>query len=362
MKEMLSLFVLFVAFSLVTCERNTNISEVQRCANIAIGNGCSMSPITALINSALNGSIACGSRKDAINEANECASSSNGQYCGKARLYKADLDYLQDQCHSAVQGSSCNANCSAKLQSLRTSLGCCINAVFNRSDTEYMQYLGLFRSNVWSLCRVGTVPQTCTAGNTLSYTYTPQRTCNHTELQNTLLEDYCITTRQTQIQNSIRGMSSCNPYTEYYNSVCSVDSSNRYCISLGNLTYIQQAYIDPMIRACFSGNALNCSSSCVASLTTFKNEYGCCVNVLFNSTYAEVHNVYLNTPIRFGFVYPTCGIEPPPLTCTVRIIAPGGGSNHTITTTSGVVAQNGGGISFLIAAAVIIFLLGTIFT
>uniref|UniRef100_A0A1X7V8C0 Uncharacterized protein n=1 Tax=Amphimedon queenslandica TaxID=400682 RepID=A0A1X7V8C0_AMPQE len=369
---MLSLFVvLFVAFNLVSGERNTNITEVQRCANIAIGNGCSMSSITALINNTLHGSIACGSRKEAIYAANECGSSSNGQYCGKADLYQSDLNALQDDCRSVLQGSYCSSssNCSVKLRSLRSSLGCCINAVLNRSDIENNHYLGLFTHDLWNRCGVQTVPGTCSAGNTLLYTFTSQRSCNHTELQNTLLEDYCITTRQTQIQNALRGMSSCDPYIDYYNSVCSVDSSNRYCLSINNLTYIQEAYVDPIIRSCFAGNALNCSSSCVNYLTVFKNDYGCCMNALFNSTFAEVHDVYHSTPVRIGFVYPTCGIEPPPLGCNLRIIAPadgnnGGNNGNNGNTTSGIgsVTQNGGGISFLIAAAVILLLLGAIFT
>lgn len=363
---MLSLFVvLLAAFSLVSGQRNTNITEVQRCANIAIGNGCSMSSITALINDTLHGSIACGSRKEAIQAANECGRSSDGQYCGKAHLYQSDLNVLQDSCQSARQGSSCSSDCSTKLSSLRSSLGCCINAVFNKSDSGYDQYLGLFTHDLWSLCGVQTVPGTCSAGNTLSYTFTSQRTCNHTELQNTILKDYCITYRQTQIQNALRGISSCDPYIEYYNSVCSVDSSNKYCLSINNLTYIQQAYVDPIIMNCFAGNALNCSSSCVNSLTVFKNDYGCCMNALFNSTFAEVHDVYESTPVRIGFVYPTCGIEPPPITCNLRIIAPtgnNGGNNSNITSGMGSVAQNGGGISFLIAAAVVLLLLGAIFT
>lgn len=91
------------------------------------------------------------------------------------------------------------------------------------------------------------------------------------------------------------------------------------------------------------------------------------MNALFNSTFAEVHDVYESTPVRIGFVYPTCGIEPPPITCNLRIIAPtgnnGGNSNNSnITSGMGSVAQNGGGILFLIAAAVVLLLLGAIFT
>ena len=346
MKVLLSFFLFTIASNMVSGQRNTNLTKLARCGNVAVGNGCSISAITSAIRSSLDTAIICNSSNDAVNYANECARSSGGVYCGAASLYSSDIATAGQNCSDIINSgfqANCSDECRTALEGLRSSLGCCINIIYNRTQTP-----SYFNYHLWLRCGVATPPKSCSAGNTISYIFTPEKNCNYTELQHRLLRSHCISYRQTQIRNALSGMTGCNSYLQYFNELCSVDSSDKYCISVHNFTYILERYLLPIQQNCYDSGAINCTSRCNTSLTWFTNERGCCINVLFNSTLSEVLGFYNSSIFRTASLYQACGIKTPPLTCKTGLVYP---------TSNGATAKIGGIVLVLIVAAASFLLL-----
>ena len=214
--------------------------------------------------------------------AGECAKdSSNGLYCGVAHLYVMDVGSAFTACYGSIGNSNCSDECKNGLTALRTELGCCINTIYNDSESTYDSFLPLFNDSLWSLCDVETVRTGgCPGGDEYTLPENPQQTCTESELGKKLLSLSCAEAIMDTL-NDFGKQCDCDVYYQYYLDLCSVDDENNFC-AVRNISDDIATYITPIGQTC---NTDDCSSACKSNLQKFVVEIDCCVNSLYNSTF-----------------------------------------------------------------------------
>ena len=70
--------------------------------------------------------------EEALMDANFCAKSESGQFCGSLwERYRIKSNYIGGNCSRVLATNSCPLNCHTLLEDFRSTLGCCINAYVN---------------------------------------------------------------------------------------------------------------------------------------------------------------------------------------------------------------------------------------
>ena len=281
MKSVIFLLVVLVIFADVSGDR-VDISALQRCANLAESEVfCSNSKYTSIRDATLDAAIACNSARKAIEIAGECAmDTSNGLYCGAAHFYVPDITTALDACTPVSE--NCSDECRDSLVALRNDLGCCINTIYNHSDSTYVFYRPVFTYSLWSNCGVEpALAGGCPGGK--DYTFSPERTCSYSELETEVLSLFCNQTSLSDFKNAFGRESECESYYLYFMDLCSVDADNNFCLA-NNIAEDIATYISPIVHTCDT----DCTPTCESNLQKLVMERDCCVHALHNSTLGEV--------------------------------------------------------------------------
>ena len=279
---------------------------------------CETAERKLLISEQLKAAATCRRTDMTVSLSTQCARDPDiGAYCSETLFYVGDAVQLLTECNiTLIQSGMCPANCSMQLQALRDSLGCCINAVFNRTDSPYADFfLPYFSYTVWRTCNVTPITTTCTGMvpfNLPDFAKTSPN-CSYSERLSSNLKQSCVLRGQLMNNELIQSSQECTDYLEYNYRLCSVDHAGHFCVVTPTPNSDYAEYINVIIAACTSTS--NCSRQCQQALQYFATNRGCCVNAIYNSTYTEAVGVNYSF-LKDTSLFELCGVEPPPKNCS----------------------------------------------
>ena len=207
---------------------------------------------------------------------------SNGKTCAELTVGSAnDLTFLFTDC---LGSDSCSSECNATVQNTIDRLGCCFTTLVDVISTT----LGVDVSTTFDLaflCGIA-LPSPCETSSSLTFTPSEVTTqCSNDELLDRFTTEVSC---NPQIQKMIIEIfQSCN-YELGIDSLaatCRVNEKGVFCIRLLNVTanLLNIAADSDIVNDCAPSND-TCSSSCRDAIQAYRNDYGCCINTLFNFT------------------------------------------------------------------------------
>lgn len=310
-------FVLIAAISVcistAVVQAALDIANFRQCAKIWMEAYCS--DYVALARSHLDASLNCDNIHWRNQLSNTCTRNrENEVYCGAVFGYSTAIGAIPIECASTIAGDNCTSRCRNSLVSIRNDLGCCINTIVNKTWSAFTFALSGFAFDLWSRCDVDLPDSNCT--NPLPFTLPSvqqQSNCRPEEFLG------CMPSTQAAIQDTflMTREPGCESVVHYYEDLCSRDeASGTLCIDTILTTDITTA-INQIQTSCATVRAEACTSDCKVHLEQFTGTHpGCCVNSLFNSTYASVIGVNRLTPfLEDDTLFRACGVETPPLSC-----------------------------------------------
>lgn len=318
-------FILIATATIVAVRSQAvNLTAFRRCGMIHQSRVCQQADErTIRVNLAIE-ALRCNRTDFAVDTAYECArppASSNTvvPYCALTPYYGAEVrNLLLSVCTPIVyRYGTCSLQCTAGLQSLRRELGCCINAVYNNTESVLGNsgIAPLFSDRVWSACGVPPITETCTPEFDIEDLNVPEpsRTCNYTEISTRILNRACNAPVYEEIRREIENIDECGEtYLQFFRQLCGTDSDGVYCTAIENDF---NNYITPLLASCMV-NQITCSPGCQTTLRNFVSNRGCCVNNYYNSTLAQVFG--LDLPLLANrAVFEQCRLTPPPLECSL---------------------------------------------
>lgn len=252
-------------------------------------------------------SLRCGtfyeSFKQAQRDANACAKSENGQFCGSAfDLNGINLDYIEQNCTRAPtlnRNESCSPDCRTLLEDFRNRLGCCINAYINGS--RIWSYSASVDYRVWNMCNVPLPPEDCANGPTISPPSNVKNCTNEDLFNEYYVQNYCLPERAQPYIDVLRKCGS-HIAVENYKSICSADANGVPCGRIYYQSFETDVSPDILNSVCKTSN-INCTSSCRDIINTAKNHFGCCLSSVLSN---ETDSIALSYS-----VLKSCNIEPP---------------------------------------------------
>ena len=268
-----------------------------------------------------------------------------------ATSYQLNISDALSACYfSTGPGENCSESCKNHLSNLRSSLGCCINSVFNTSLSDRYDYAkDLFGYPLWSKCGLQTIPGGCRGALSFNLRRDAQRTCPHHEVRTTDLREICESSFIDELQDILAGQD-CDLYVDFVkNGACSVNKTGQFCLAT-EITHDSDFtnYIIPLYNNACTDTRINCSQGCRDILARFGSNRGCCVNALHNSTFGftlGINQTFLSTPALFDH----CGIPRPPITCMSGV--------RTVTTTGGAMTSSLGNVAVILLLLFVVGLL-----
>ena len=140
--------------------------------------------------------LSCGYKnvEEAQREANLCAKSEDGQFCGSLlELNRIRESYIEGNCSGVLDQNPCP--CQSLLEDFRSTLGCCINAYFNGTGVYYSGMTSL-NYRVWNLCNVPLPPAACGNGPTINPPRNVQNCTSEDVFEKYYLENLCLPERR----------------------------------------------------------------------------------------------------------------------------------------------------------------------
>lgn len=270
----------------------------------------------------LDVAVKCGDTQWARYTANQCSQDPiSGSYCGEAVVFFHEIDQILSNCPVKDTSANCSGECAQLLKTIRNDFGCCINTIFNNTDSVYPFALPAFTHSLWLRCGVQPIKTIC---NFLSdddyHTYnrrldTMQPSCTQEELEEGLLNVTCTKSVKNLIFNELKQEAECDIFMSYFNDTCSLDENGMFCLATTPYATDIEKFIAPIVASC--NDTTSCSSECKNLLTSFGNSRGCCVNAVYNSTFSEALGINATTFNILGnrHLFKLCDVSPPPLKC-----------------------------------------------
>ena len=228
----------------------------------------------------VNISATCGNNKQARGFAAACARNENNQYCPLVAINTPDIPT------TCTFFGNCPSSCRNYLQSLRSTLGCCINSLLNFTDST-PEIREIFSYSVWSRCGVETVLGSCNNG----LDFTPifeNKVCSDDDLHQAIATAECSPPYSVGIENALRNEGVCGQILRFEQDACTVNSNGNLCAGearddLVALSEAGTASIIPLINNCASATTSFCPSSCRSALLNFRSDLGCCADTIYGN-------------------------------------------------------------------------------
>ena len=273
----------------------------------------------------------CG-RNDLANvTVNQCASNEMGELC--AAKIGGSIDSLVSaltNCSTEITPGSttCSSPCSTALQTLRNNVGCCINSVFNVTveggssiAAAVAAFTPYFSSSLWEKCSVQTVGE---CPNVPSFTPgSRDPPCTDVEAFQAAVAYQCTQTNIQPVLDALNRKSNCQFYTTILVNGCSQRSNGDFC-SVDAIANPATNLLTAVSTNCGSFlTTQSCpGSSCTTAIEQFRDNSGCCVNNIYNSSVIASAGGFLPTSIA---LWNACGVSSPGF-CTSTLV---GGSAST---------------------------------
>ena len=243
----------------------------------------------------------CFQRAVAQNIQDVCGVNAMGRVC--AALDTPDPDTIESACGTSP--TTCSSGCASALTSIRTQLGCCVNA-YNTTDSDGSDQF-VYSYALWSLCDVEPVTEQCTPSFDLPTAN--DVTCNPLNFQEQLYSR--VRCRAEFLDSPRRALTSggCLDDDEASAGIvssCSVDSGGQYCALRDNL------YNQMYSASTNCPDTDSCNETCINTLNSIVDMSGCCFISEFNSSFEEPRDF-----LSYEF-WQRCGLTSPGF-CEVRL-------------------------------------------
>ena len=252
----------------------------------------------------------------------------NGLYCGQGLEISQQFgEETSSNCRSL---SFCSSSCRNSITRIRDQLGCCSGHwtnLFAGSRTN-------FDGALWSVCGVST-GELCPIP-TYNSTVT-SRFCTLAETSRILFSRRCMQNTSGITVETLANTTGCEGVAKIHVETCSVDSNGDFCslkTDLRTVTNIGQNCAQNVV------SGTGCSSACRSSMIALRNEFGCCINSLFNGTTIRVAPISgAEETLRFftNSFWSRCNVSPPGI-CESPLLSPEIRDNEDATTSE----TNGG--------------------
>ena len=197
--------------------------------------------------------------------------------------------------------------CANSLEAVRNSPpGCCVDALYNITNSTVNNRVLSY--SLWSQCGVETFEE---CEQTISRTPIPNVTpCTDDEYTRQIFTLQCSGQYNT-ILDQVEEMEQCSQIRRTFVTLCHVNSQGENC----NLVFDQIA-INTGLNEC-NMDQTSCSDACREALEIFRNEQGCCFNLLYNNTEVDLGANEDDSEMFLASyeLWNQCGVETPPLTC-----------------------------------------------
>lgn len=267
--------------------------------------------------------LSCRNDSYARGTASSCARSESGDFCGSATFrFILDQSLAADASTcSAATASSCPSTCRRFLESASSRLGCCINTFIN---TTFNPLAALYSTYVdyrlWNYCNVPLPAADCGNGLPLNPPQDAQD-CTLQELFVRLANHACTPSVGQPLVDTLLQNSKCYTAARQLVDSCLTNANNEYCAAIIGSDVlspiISNEGSDPLITSlalnCNSSFSSSCSASCRSAINNVKTSYGCCVNVINETTGSSVSGLSYS-------VWNSCGIDTPGV-CTTSSLS-----------------------------------------
>ena len=236
----------------------------------------------------------------------------NGLYCGQG--LEISQQFEEETSSNCRSFSSCSSSCQNSITRIRDQLGCCSSHWTNLFAGTRKNFDGA----LWSVCGVST-GELCPIP-TYNSTVT-SRFCTQAETSRILFSRRCMQSTSGITVETLANTTGCGGVAKIHVETCSVNSNGDFC-SLKT----DQRTVTNMIENCAQNvvSGTGCSFACRSSMNALRNEFGCCINSLFNGTTIRViQTPGANQVLRFftNSFWSRCNVSPPGM-CESPLLLP----------------------------------------
>ena len=286
-----------------------NTDSILDCVASVAGVHCTSGLNQALVNIYAQ----CGRNDFASTTANLCVSNEMGELC--AAKITAAINILTNavrDCESDVsQATTCSSMCSTALQSLQNNLGCCVGIFNFTAETSSLllavlsRFNPLFSSSLWARCNVDTVSE---CPNVPTFTPVVRDTpCTDIEVLRRVVSYQCTQANVQSYLNALGGNSNCQFLTTGLVNNCGQRSNGDFC-EVDAIVNPSTDLFTSVLTTCSGFQATQlCPSTCPTAVEQFRNNSGCCVNNIYNTSTVP-SSVALATS---SSLWDACGVSSP---------------------------------------------------
>ena len=257
--------------------RQTDVSSLIECSFIALEQQCKGDYIQQAVDFALS----CGNESLARLLADSCSRKESGEFCSEALV---DSSLSQFSVPTSCQSSSCETSCREFLESIVSSLGCCVSTY-----TVTTLLSSIADAELWSLCGVE-IPAKCTSDVEMNIP-SDIDTCTDKELARGLAEAECKPSNGQPIVDELLKNSNCTTLARLLVEECGINANGEICSEVITADVLPNPGVDdsPLFADIFTecqaspNTVFSCDSSCANFIEDVIDSYGCCVNI-FNDT------------------------------------------------------------------------------
>ena len=253
------------------------LGQAQHCHQIIEDEQCT----NGLVQKSVDLALQCNVTSDADVLELGCRRNSRGDYCLLATTHQTQVDAIKTTCRNL--SSTCTTACRDLLASINEELGCCINTIYNNSNSIF-NTPDSFRFSLWSRCGIQPVPK-CPPSKIRVIPSHVDPTCDFNSFQDRIINLTCTKSFIQPIIAKLNASGDCQRYGEAVLQACGVDKSKEWCSSAKNLANLTDGIVAAQI-AC--DNTTTCSGKCKHTLQTFDQTSGCCINSVFNNSLAGI--------------------------------------------------------------------------
>ena len=312
-------------------KRQANLLEVVECIGFLDEVECTSGFQLGVANTFAQ----CGHNDMATMVANRCASNEMGELCATKVIGSTDIfSSAITSCQSEVAPGSttCSTACSTALEMVRIDVGCCINSVLNATvggiEDAFATLTSLFSSSLWDRCSVQTVGECANAPSFTPGSRDPP--CTDIEAVQAEATYQCTQTNIQPVLDALNRNSICQFLTTMFVDACGQLSNGDLCLVdvSRNLATVRNLLVAVITNCGSFLTTQSCpGSSCTTAIEQFRDNSGCCVNNIHNSSItAASPGAALPTSIA---LWNACGVSSPGF-CPSTLV---GGSASTDSTT-----------------------------
>ena len=247
----------------------------------------------------------CGQDDIANSVRYSCATNAEGLYCANGVEFLTQYTTEQRNCYQNFP-NSCSSICLDAILSIRDQLGCCAGFL----TSTFRSHNNILDGSLWDVCGVSpgelcdipSFPTQFPPGNI--------RRCSSEVARLRIQTHQCTYPNSQEVIDAYMNTSNCSSLASVTLQACGVHEDGGFCALRTDVS----SFIS-VLNDCFSTlSTSSCSLSCKTSLIFFRNDFGCCLNNIFNGTLQRIHpdsSVGAFLPFVSYDLWSKCDVDPP---------------------------------------------------